>query len=238
MNGSSTPVALSWSGGKDSTLTLERLLADPTVQVVSLLTTVSTEYDRVSIHGVRRSILARQAAGLHLPLLEIPLGASPSNASYEAAFAAALGTLQQTFPRLGTIAFGDLFLEDVRRYREDLLARLGWTGLYPLWGEPTRPLAEHFIARGYRAVLTCVDTAQLDARFAGREFDSQLLSELPSHVDPCGERGEFHTCVYAGPLFGEPVALRTGEQVLRDERFQYCDLLDLSPDAPTSDAAA
>jgi len=227
MNGSKTLVAVSWSGGKDSTLTLERLLADPKIQVVSLLTTISTQYDRVSIHGVRRSILARQAAALRLPLVEISLGASPSNTSYELALAAGLGQLRHAYPGLATIAFGDLFLEDVRRYRDHLLARLGWSGLYPLWGEPTAPLAEYFIARGYRAVLTCVDTTQLDPRFAGREFDAQLLRELPSPVDPCGERGEFHTCVYAGPLLIEPIAVGTGEQVLRDERFQYCDLVDL-----------
>jgi uncharacterized protein (TIGR00290 family) len=223
MNGR-TPVAVSWSGGKDSTLALERLLADPAVQVVALLTTISTAYDRVSIHGVRRSIIRRQAAVLDLPLFEVPLGASSSNDMYEAAFAAGLSRLQECHPSLDSLAFGDLFLEDVRRYREDLLAKLGWTGLYPLWGEPTPRLAEHFIRHGYRALLSCVDTTQLDAGFAGREFDAQLLSELPPQVDPCGERGEFHTCVYAGPLFRQPLELSPGERVLRDERFQFCDL--------------
>jgi uncharacterized protein (TIGR00290 family) len=218
-------VALSWSGGKDSTLALERLLADPEVEVVALITTVSTAYDRVSIHGVRRSLVHRQAALLDLPLFEVQLGASSSNAGYEAAFATGLAELQERHPSLDTIAFGDLFLEDVRRYREELLVKLGWKGLYPLWGEPTPRLAEYFIGRGYRAVLTCVDTTQLAARFAGREFDARFLSELPPEVDPCGERGEFHTCVYAGPLFREPLAVTPGEQVLREERFQYCDLI-------------
>ena len=238
MSASKTPVVMSWSGGKDSSLALERLRADPEIEVVALLTTVSAVYDRVSIHGVRRSILRRQAAALDLPLHEVQLGASSSNTDYEAAFAAALVQLQTHYSSLNIIAFGDLFLEDVRRYRDDLLGRLGWKGRYPLWGEPTRQLAEHFIDRGYRAVLTCVDTTQLDARFAGREFDAQFLSALPSEVDPCGERGEFHTCVYAGPLFHEPLAVSVGEQVLRDERFQFCDLVDLSPDPLRTEAVA
>jgi diphthamide synthase (EF-2-diphthine--ammonia ligase) len=211
---------------------LERLTADPGIQVVGLLTTVSTPFDRVSMHGVRRSILRRQAEALELPLLEIPLGASPSNASYEEAFAAGLAQFRKACPHLVTVAFGDLFLEEVRRYREELLDRLGWKGLYPLWGEPTRALAQYFIARGYRAVLTCVDTTQLEARFAGREFDSQLLAELPTTVDPCGERGEFHTCVYEGPLLRDPITLCTGERVLRDGRFQYCDLLEPGAELP------
>lgn len=217
---------LSWSGGKDSMLALERLREDPMFEVVSLLTSVSTDFDRISIHGVRRQLLWRQAASIGLPLTELPLGPSPSNASYEAAFAAALGELQARRPELRTIAFGDLFLEDVRTYRERLLARLGWTGRYPLWEEPTADVALRFISRGYRGVLTCVDTRQLDARFAGREFDRALLAELPAGVDPCGERGEFHTFVYAGPQLSAAVPVRLGKQVLRDHRFQYCDLLE------------
>ena len=219
-----TPVLLSWSTGKDSTLTLERLLAVQRVRVTGLLTTVSPQYDRVSIHGVRRSIVRRQAELLGLPLTEVELPPSPDNAAYEAAFAAALAGLRTVQPDLETIAFGDLFLEEVREYRERLLARLGWTGLYPLWGEPTAALAEYFIDRGNRAVLTCVDTTQLDAAFAGREFDRELLRELPAAVDPCGERGEFHTCVYSGPLFVEAIPVRVGQRVLREGRFQYCDL--------------
>ena len=218
------PILLSWSGGKDSTLALERLLADAGIHVAALLTTVSREYDRISIHGVRRSLLARQAASLGLPVIEIPLGATSSNAEYEAAFAEGLERAQALQPGLRTIAFGDLFLEEVRAYREALLARLGWTGLYPLWHESTTELAHHFVRRGYRAVLTCVDTTQLDRSFAGREFDEELLRDLPETVDPCGERGEFHTFVYAGPLFSGAIPVSTGERVLRDGRFCYCDL--------------
>ena len=227
MADSPTPVLVSWSSGKDSTLALERLLADPQVRVVGLLTTVSPQYDRVSIHGVRRSIVRRQAELLGFPLTEVELPPSPDNATYEAAFAATLAAVRRAQPDLETIAFGDLFLEEVRAYRERLLARLGWTGSYPLWGEPTAALAQYFIDRGYRAVLTCVDTTQLDASFAGREFDRELLRDLPAGVDPCGERGEFHTCAYAGPLFREPIPVRRGERVLREGRFQYCDVVPL-----------
>ena len=124
------------------------------------------------------------------------------------------------------IAFGDLFLADVRAYREAMLARLGWRGLFPLWGEDTARLAHHFIDRGYRAILSCVDTTQLDGAFCGRDFDEALLSDLPAGVDPCGENGEFHTCVHAGPVFGEPIAIQRGERVLRDHRFQYVDLIE------------
>jgi len=219
-----TQVALSWSGGKDSTLALERLNADPNLNVVSLVTTVSMIYDRVSIHGVRRSILRRQADALGIPLVEVPVEPGATNADYESAFAAGLTTLRVRHPELDRIAFGDLFLEDVRKYRDLILTRLGWTGVYPIWGEPTTVLARHFIRRGYRAYLTCVDTTQLDAKFAGRVFDDALLEELPAGVDPCGENGEFHTCVVSGPLFAESIAVVTGERVLRDGRFQYCDL--------------
>ena len=224
---SPTPILVSWSSGKDSPLALERLLADPRVRVTGLLTTVSPQYDRVSIHGVRRSIVRRQAELLGFPITEVELPPSPSNDSYEAAFAAALAGLRAAQPDLKTVAFGDLFLEEVREYRQRLLGRLGWTGRYPLWGEPTAALAEYFIDRGYRAALTCVDTTQLDASFAGREFDRELLLDLPAGVDPCGERGEFHTCTYAGPLFREPIPVRRGERVLREGRFQYCDLQDV-----------
>lgn len=181
-------------------------------------------YDRVSIHGFRRTILRRQADALGLPLTEIAVEPGASNAAYESAFAAGLAAVRARHSSLGTMAFGDLFLEDVRQYRDRMLTRLGWTAVYPIWGEATRPLAESFIQRGYRAFLTCVDTTQLDARFAGRAFDQALLDELPVEVDPCGERGEFHTCVVGGPLFAEPIEVKVGERVLREGRFQYCDL--------------
>jgi uncharacterized protein (TIGR00290 family) len=234
----STPVVLAWSGGKDSTLALERLLGDARWRVVALVTTVTSGYDRIAIHGVRRTILRRQVEGLGLRLIEAEIPPQASNEAYEAAFADALARARDNDPNVDTIAFGDLFLVDVRAYREALLSRLGWRGLFPLWGEDTTRLAHHFIARGYRAILTCVDTQQLDAEFCGREFDGELLSELPSTVDPCGENGEFHTCVYAGPLWRQPLALTRGERVRRDDRFEYIDLIDadgpLDPSRPAS----
>jgi uncharacterized protein (TIGR00290 family) len=219
-----TPVAVAWSGGKDSSLALAALRADPTVQVVALLTTVTQDYDRISMHGVRRSILAAQVAALGLPLVEAAIPASASNQIYEAAMASALIRLQQQHPGVEHLVFGDLFLEDVRAYRERVLPPLGWTPLFPLWARDTRALAHEFIADGYRAILTCVDTEQLGPEFAGREFDGALLADLPGTVDPCGERGEFHTCVYAGPIFSRPLSLQRGDRLRRDGRFEYCDL--------------
>jgi uncharacterized protein (TIGR00290 family) len=218
------PVALAWSGGKDSSLALAALRADPMIEVVALLTTVTQDYDRISMHGVRRSILAAQVDALGLPLLEAAIPAAASNEIYEAAMAAALSRLQQQYPGLEHLAFGDLFLEDVRAYRERVLPPLGWTPLFPLWGRDTRALAQQFIEDGYRAILTCVDTEQLGPEFAGREFDAALLADLPATVDPCGERGEFHTCVYAGPIFSRPLAVQLGERIRRDGRFEYCDV--------------
>jgi uncharacterized protein (TIGR00290 family) len=219
------PVVASWSGGKDSTLMLEALRADPRARVLGLLTTVTAGYDRISIHGVRRTILDAQASALDLPLEVAEIPTQASNASYESAFAAALGGIQERWPGVNTIAFGDLFLTEVRDYREALLGRLGWTGSYPLWGLDTRELAHAFVARGHRAILTCVDTTQLDARFAGRVYNEELLRDLPPSVDPCGENGEFHTCLVDGPLLGRTIPVALGECVRRDGRFQYCDLV-------------
>jgi uncharacterized protein (TIGR00290 family) len=221
------PILLAWSGGKDSTLALERLLGDPQWRVAGLLTTVTSDYDRIAIHGVRRSILRRQAAALKLRLFESEIPAQASNEVYETAFARALVNARELEPDLADIAFGDLYLADVRSYREGLLARLGWRGVYPLWGENTVQLARHFIERGHRATLSCIDTQQLDAAFCGRDFDAALLADLPPACDPCGENGEFHTCVHASPLFAAPIALTRGERVLREGRFQYIDLIEV-----------
>lgn len=218
------PVALAWSGGKDSSLALAALRADPRFEVVALLTTVTGDYDRISMHGVRRSILEAQVAELRLPLMEATIPAAASNRLYEEALAGALEVLRVQRPGLRHLAFGDLFLADVRAYREHLLAPLGWDPVFPLWGQDTTRLARRFVDEGYRAILTCVDTTQLAAEFAGREFDGRLLKDLPETVDPCGERGEFHTCVYDGPILRRPLGLVRGERVRRDDRFEYCDL--------------
>ena len=219
------PIALSWSGGKDSSLTLHHLRASAEYEVVALLTSVTREYDRVSIHGVRRELLEAQAAALGLPLIEVWLEPKSSDAAYQRAFLDALDALSERHPAVEHIAFGDLYLRDVRDYRERLLAGTTYRGLYPLWERPTRALAESFIADGFDATLVCVDETQIDARFAGRSFDHALLADLPDSADPCGENGEFHTFVHGGPIFARPIAVTRGEIVQREGRFTYCDLL-------------
>jgi uncharacterized protein (TIGR00290 family) len=218
------PVVLSWSGGKDSALTLDALSRDRTVQVVGLLTSVTREYERISVHGVRRSMLEAQVQRLRLPLFEIALSPNCTNDAYEAAFRSALEGIKRELPDVAHIAFGDLFLEDVRAYRERLLAGSGFEPLFPIWGLDTAVLARRFIADGFVARLVCVDTTQLDATFAGRVFDEKLLADLPATVDPCGERGEFHTFVSEGPPFSAAIPYRVGETVLRDDRFMFCDI--------------
>ena len=224
------PIVLSWSGGKDSSLALAALRDDPRYDVVALLTSITREYERISIHGVRRSLLEAQARAIGLPLLELSLQPKSSNDAYEEAFRDAVAHLRTRFPAVRRIAFGDLFLEDVRAYRESLVGSTGLEPVFPLWGRDTRALAREFVDAGYVAHLVCVDTTQLSAGYSGRRYDAALLAELPPSVDPCGERGEFHTFVSAGPILGEPVAVERGEIVLRDERFAYCDLV--PPHAP------
>jgi len=220
----SRPILLSWSGGKDSAMALQRLRHDSQWQVAGLVTTITREYDRISIHGVRRTILHAQAQSLGLPLIEAAIPAQAGNAIYEAAFAEALTQANAKTPQLDTIAFGDLFLRDIRAYRETLVERLGWKANFPLWLEDTGRLARRFIADGNRAIICCVDTRQLDASFCGRVFDRDLLDDLPAGCDPCGENGEFHTCVYAGPGWSQTLELQRGGSQLREGRFQYVDL--------------
>ena len=219
------PVVLSWSGGKDSALALAELQRSRGFEVVALLTSVTRGYDRISVHGVRRALLEAQAKSIGLPLIEISLQPNSSNEAYAAAFHAALNEIRARWPNVQHIAFGDLFLEDVRAYRERLLGGSGFDPVFPIWGRNTSDLAREFIDQGFSARLVCVDTSQLDASFAGRQFDSSLLADLPQSTDPCGERGEFHTFVSAGPIFGVPIPCDTGEHVLRESRFMYCDLL-------------
>ena len=218
------PILLSWSGGKDAAWTLHALQGRDDVEVVALLTTITDGYDRIAMHGIRRAILLAQAEATGLPLIEARIPTQCDNAQYEAAFADALARARARWPDLDTIAFGDLFLADVRAWREASCARLGWRIETPLFGADTAQLAREMIAGGLRATLCCVDTTQLDGSFSGREFDAALLADLPADVDPCGERGEFHTCVHAGPMLRHPLALRVGERVLRDDRFAYVDL--------------
>lgn len=220
-----TPILLAWSGGKDCLMALQRLRADPHWQVVALLTTVNRTYERIAMHGVRRDILEAQAASLRLPLLVVEMDWPGSNEAYEQAHAKALIEARMRWPGIRHCAFGDLFLQDVRDYRVRQLGQAEWRAVFPIWGEDTTELSRRFVAEGHRAMLCCVDTQQLDAAFCGRAYDGALLDALPVGVDPCGERGEFHTLSCGGPLFRTPLRLRRGESVLRDERFQFTDFL-------------
>lgn len=218
-----SPVLLAWSGGKDSAWTLHVLRRRDDVEVVGLLTTITREDGRSSLQGIRRDVLLAQARAARLPLLEATIPANCGNDDYEAAMSTALADAAMRWPRLRTVAFGDLFLEDIRAYRERNLARIGWEAITPLFGHDTARLAREMIDGGLHAKLCCVDTQQLDGRFAGRAFDAAFLEELPAHVDPCGENGEFHTCVRAGPMFNAPLELSKGETTLRDGRFACTD---------------
>jgi uncharacterized protein (TIGR00290 family) len=217
-------VLVSWSGGKDSALALSELLAGGQSEVAALLTTVTRDYDRISMHGVRRSLLERQAASLGLPLEIVWISKGGSNDEYESGMAGTLLKFRDS--GVTAVAFGDIFLEDLRAYREGKLRLAGMSAMFPIWKRDTRELAASFVARGFRAITTCVDTAALDGRFVGREIDEGFLSELPAGVDPCGENGEYHSFVYAGPVFGQPIRVVAGEKVLRDGRFFFCDLVE------------
>jgi uncharacterized protein (TIGR00290 family) len=222
-------VLLSWSSGKDSAWTLHVLRKQPGIEIVGLLTTLNAEFQRVAMHSTRKTVLEAQAEAAGLPLWVVPLPWPCTNEVYEQRMAEACRRAIQE--RVDAIAFGDLFLEDVRDYRIRQLASTGLEPLFPLWEIPTDQLAREMIAAGLRARITCVDPRQIPAAFAGREFDAGLLRDLPASADPCGERGEFHTCVYAGPMFSAPILLETGEVVTRDG-FVYADF------QPASEIAA
>jgi uncharacterized protein (TIGR00290 family) len=215
-------LALSWSGGKDSALALWTLRREPARDPCALITTITDGYDRISIHGVRRALLELQADRLGLPLVPVVIPPACLNEIYEARMARAFTSAPLS--SVEEVAFGDLFLEDVRAHREERLAAAGKRGLFPLWRRDTVKLAHLFIAQGFEAVLVCVDLRILDGAFAGRRYDHRLLAELPAGVDPCGENGEFHTFVANGPIFRAPIRCERGELVERDG-FVYCDLL-------------
>lgn len=214
-------VLLSWSSGKDSAWSLHVLRRSAEYEVMGLLTTFNAA-DRVAMHGVRRELVKAQADAVNLPLWDVDLPWPCSNQDYECAMRAQCE--RALHARVDCIAFGDLFLTDIREYREKQLLGSGLDPVFPVWGIPTSELAAEMIASGVRAKLTCVDCKQLDASFAGREFDPVLLSDLPEAADPCGENGEFHSFVYAGPMFHNPVPIRSGEIVMRDQ-FAFADVL-------------
>jgi uncharacterized protein (TIGR00290 family) len=229
----SAKLAFSWSGGKDSALALWTLRTEQGVWPSALITTVTDTYERISMHGVRRELLRRQADALDIELVEVRIPPACVNEVYEARMAQAFDSLPLS--TVETVAFGDLFLEDIRAYRESRLSAAGKRALFPLWKRDTATLAREFIAAGFRAILVCVDPRKLDRSFAGREFDEQLLRDLPADVDPCGENGEFHTFVHAGPIFTEPIACDIGEVVERDS-FVFCDLTPHEAPATSSSA--
>ncbi len=216
------PILFCWSGGKDSAMALHTLLQQKHFRVVALLTTVTETYDRIAMHGVRRELLQRQAESIGLPLHEVFIPPQCVNLIYEARMEEALRLFYNQGVR--QVAFGDIFLEDLRAYREKNLARIGMTALFPIWKRDTRELVRRLHEQRFRAVAACIDSKILDPSFAGRELDESFFRDLPPHADPCGENGEFHTFVFDGPIFQSPIPVRTGEVVNRDS-FIFCDLL-------------
>jgi len=227
-----TRVALFWSGGKDAALALHRLRGDTRYDVVMLVTTFSENHDRVVMHGVRRELVETQAARMNLPLRAIHLPAAPDHSVYDAAMAELYASLRDE--GITTVGFGDIFLEDLRAYREEGLQRAGLTGIFPLWGGDTRALVNEMAAGGIRATVVCADASKLPPHFLGREVDTAFVANLPAGVDPCGERGEYHTLVWDAPMFSAPVLFEKGDAVHRSytgaaarpgEGFYFLDLL-------------
>jgi uncharacterized protein (TIGR00290 family) len=216
------PVLFSWSGGKDSAMALHSLRQNPDFEVIALLTTVTEGYERISMHGVRRELLHRQAESIGLPLEEVRIPPQCVNPVYEAR----MGETVLRFRDRGVrhVAFGDIFLEDLRAYREQKLVAADMTALFPIWKLDTRELAARFLRDKFRAIVVCIDPRKLDASFAGRELDASFFRDLPDDVDPCGENGEFHTYVFDGPVFRSPIPVQVGAVVERDS-FVFCDLM-------------
>ncbi len=215
-------ILFGWSGGKDSAMALHEIKKNNEYEVVSLLTTVTEDYDRISMHGVRRVLLEKQAESLGLPLHKVLIPKDCSNEIYAAKMTEALNKFKRD--GVETVAFGDIFLEDVRQYRLDNLAKLNMKAVFPIWGRDSTELVHSFIALGFKSVVSCIDTKVMDKKFLGRQIDENFIAELPPGIDPSGENGEFHSFAYDGPLFKEKIAYRLGESVLRDS-FYFCDLL-------------
>lgn len=214
-------VLLSWSGGKDSCMALREVQRTPNIRVEALLTTITRDFDRISMHGVRRILLERQAASLGIPLHQIFISKGASNEEYEVKMGDAFSEYRNR--GIDTVVFGDLFLEEIRAYRERLIAKHNMASLYPVWGRDTSQLIKDFISLGFKTAIVCVDPAKLDPSFVGRVIDEDLLTQLPPHVDPCGENGEFHTFVFDGPIFKNPV--KFSFQIVCRDSFWFCDLL-------------
>ncbi len=212
-----------WSGGKDSTLALHRVLLEKKYDVVSLLTTMSLDYDRISMHGVRRELLEAQAETIGIPLKKVYVKTSPSNVEYEKKMSQTM--LKFKSQGVNICIFGDIFLEDLRVWREEKLSQIGFTAHFPIWKIDTLKLAKEFFDLNYKAKIAVVDTKAINQSFSGREFDQSFVDDLPKTADPCGENGEFHSFVYSGPIFKKQLEIKTGEQIMRENRFYYTDLL-------------
>jgi uncharacterized protein (TIGR00290 family) len=218
-------VLFTWSGGKDSILALYELQMRSDYEIVALLTVLTEDYDRISMHGVRSILLERQANSLGLPIEKVYISKNSSNEEYEAKMREVLQ--RYLTADVSSVVFGDIFLEDLRKHREDNLSKIGMKAVFPIWKRDTTDLAHEFIDLGFKAIITCVDSNVLDKAFVGRLYDQQFLSELPSTVDPCGENGEFHSFVFDGPIFQKRVPYTKVEIVFRDGRFWYCDLISI-----------
>ncbi len=225
-------VVFSWSGGKDSALALYELQKNKNYEIVALLTTITRDYDRISMHGVRTILLEMQAESLELPLEKVLITKDTTDEQYEHKMRQVLAKYLAI--GVSSVVFGDISLEDLREYRENNLSKIGMKGIFPIWKMNTAVLANEFIQSSFKAVITCIDSNFLDKMFIGRTFDEQFLSRLPSTVDPCGENGEFHSFVYDGSIFRQKILHTTGKVVLRENRFYYCDLLPLPNSKTTS----
>lgn len=223
MNESIENVIFSWSGGKDSSMALYEILNQKKYQVSALLTTVSSQFDRISMHGVRTVLLERQAESLGLPLEKVLVPSGSSNEEYEAGMRAVLEKYRAK--GVSKVVFGGIFLEDLKKYREEKLALLDMEAVFPLWKKETTEIVSRCVNLGFRTILTCVDTSVIDGDFAGRVIDEQFISEFPNDADICGENGEYHSFVYSGPIFKKDISFSVGEKVLRDNRFRFCDLI-------------
>jgi uncharacterized protein (TIGR00290 family) len=221
-------VIMTWSGGKDSAIALYEIQKNFDFDITALLTTMTMGYDRISMHGVQRVLLEEQAESLGIPLETVYLNKKSSDEDYEQKMEEKL--LDYKNKGVRDVVFGDIFLEDVRKYREKNLAKVEMNGIFPLWKRRTDKLVQKFLEMGFMAIVTCVDSEQLDGSFSGREINEQFIKDLPEGVDPCGENGEYHSFVYDGPIFNKPVEFERGEVVLRERRFHYCDLIPIEKD--------
>ena len=221
------PIILTWSAGKDSTLALYYLQNGFHYHIACLLTTITQDYDRISMHGVRSILLDKQVESLGLPLEKVFISKNSSNEKYETQMREKLLFYQHQ--GISSVAFGDLFLEDIRKYREQNLSKVNMKGVFPLWKKNSHELARQFIELGFKAVIICVDSQSLEKKFVGRYFDPQFLSDLPKNVDPCGENGEFHSFVFDGPIFKKSIRFKIGDIILREKRFYFCDLIPVEP---------